>query len=111
MARLDPRHVAFHPLAVAARELDGDAEEVGIEETYVRSQIDGQVLGLMAEQRAIRIVLQLRGEKIPRLKLDQRVDVTLLPAEVTLFKVICAAYYDGVQIGWRARRIEEGKDA
>lgn len=94
---------------VAARYGDADVEEAGIPETLRRQDIDSEEFLHIADQRALRVVLQMTRGIGPH-ELDHLSAFALTQAEQQLHGFLTAAYMDGLYIGWRARRLAEGGD-
>lgn len=97
-----------HPLLLAARYNDAEAEEHGFETVLQRIGLDFEALHHIAEQRALRAVLatsgkmgMLRrvaaGEVIPVAEMNQRERETIA--------MYTGMYIDAIALGWRAQQL------
>lgn len=95
-----------HPLGIAARYNDAEAEEHGLE--YLIDKLDLTVVALKhaAEQRALRSVLISSG-RVDEVNTTRPAAIVLTPGEQRLMNVYAACYMDGILLGWRAGRIYE----
>lgn len=94
---------------LAARYGDADAEEHGVLECVRRQGVDTDEFQHIADQRALRIILQQRG--IAPAELTHLQVFRLTPLEQEIHKLLVTVYMDGLYIGWRARALarEEGE--
>lgn len=97
-----------HPLGLAARYNDSDAEEHGFVETVTKQGLELSDVLYLAEQRAIRVVMLQEG----RFEEFQRAYATNQPATIVLsveerltVELLKVVYIDGILIGWRGRDI------
>jgi hypothetical protein len=93
---------------VAARYGDADAEETDLFETLRRQGINTEEYQHIADQRALRVVLQQRPGFTPAILSTTTPEMVALdPLERAAHIVFQACYYDGLYIGWRARGLAE----
>ena len=95
----------------AARYGDADAEEHGLMAAVRKQGIDPEEFLHVADQRALRVVLQQRAGFHPAMLSGSEVQaVALDPIERDVHRVFVAAYMDGLYIGWRARGLVDAGD-
>lgn len=100
-----------HPLAEAARYNDAQAEEMGVFETILNSNLDPIVVMNVAQQRAMRFVIGLNYgqdgvDLIADVSRDRKVaKIELTENDMNMINEISIAFIDGIMIGWRAHTI------
>jgi hypothetical protein len=96
-----------HPLAIAARYNDAESQEHGFQATVERQGFDMDEIIHVANQRALRIILDTDPALTPALKSALKsgkpVEVALTVEQAKLQVNLAAAILDGIMIGWRAR--------
>ena len=100
-----------HPLIEAARYVDAQGTEHGVEAFVEKIGLDVETLMHACEQRAMRLsLLNSRGEDAMREITNSivPVDVRMSRDEIMLLQLFLPAFIDGILIGWEARRLSEG---
>lgn len=103
-----PRIDVNHPLTVAAREVNSQTAKNGLPATLEEIRIGtgfGQ-LSYLAEQRALRVLLAMRG-----INLDNASAIILSEYEKSILPALTIACLDGMVIGWRGHTISESQHA
>jgi len=90
-----------HPLAIAARYNDAEAEEYGVEKTVKRQGFDWDEILHVAEQRALRVIAMDNPRLAAALKDGQAASLTADQLHGLI--VLKSAILDGIMIGWRAK--------
>lgn len=97
-----------HPLLLAARYNDAEAEDHGLRRTVEKHGIDFETLQYVAEQRALRIVMLQNGQ-LPEGQSTECRTIELSTEQRGLLDALVPLYLDAILIGWRANEIA-GKD-
>lgn len=87
-------------LGIAACQNDEGVENSGFEKTIRSLSVDQQGLLYVAEQRALRMILNERGQTMP----DKKIGVLLTPEEQRRLSIYTAICVDGILIGVRASK-------
>lgn len=103
-----------HPLAKAARLNDYEAD-AGKDAIKIAAdlEIDTDALVYMAEQRALRVVLIQSGRlaEVQDAEMEARAqEIKLNVAEQAMMQMLTVMCLDGLVIGWRALRLQEGDE-
>jgi hypothetical protein len=104
MARFEPGELADWPLVRAARELNAEAEEVGVGATVERHGLDMDKLQHIADQRAMRAVFARHGVN---LNPDKPVLFDFTDEDKAMLPLLMAVSMEGMLIGWYGRELAE----
>jgi hypothetical protein len=96
----------FHPMAVAARDINDYADIHGMRKTCLDNGIEPEDLRYIAEQRAIRVLCASYGRN---LQLKKVTTMQFSANELAQIKMIAIAYMDALMIGWKAKEIDAAK--
>lgn len=96
-----------HPLLVAARYNDADAEEHGFYSALERMGLVPDEVMYIAHQRALRTVL-IESNRLGDIDQTKPTPIELSPEEEDRLVTLTAAVLDGVVIGYRAKGLEDG---
>ena len=94
-----------HPLLLAARYNDAEAEDHGVQGTVEKHGLDFDALNWVAEQRALRIVMLQNGE-LPESD-NQCYTIEVTDQQRALMDALVPLYLDAILIGWRAKEITD----
>lgn len=95
-----------HPLGLASRYNDAEAEEKGLPALVESVGLEMGTLMYAVEQRATRCVLAVTRPEMLPLPPGFGV-ISLTPHERTVHRLMQLALIDGIMVGWRARQIAE----
>lgn len=97
-----------HPLLVAARYNDAEAEDHGLREMVEKHGLDFHALEWTAEQRALRVVLLQNGQVME--SGNECHTIELSDQQRALLDALVPLYLDAILIGWRAKTIDDATE-
>lgn len=93
-----------HPLLIAARYNDAEAEDHELREVVEKHGLDYDYLEYTAKQRALRVVLAQSG-RLGEISRTEPVSVGLSDAERDTIDALIPLYIDAILLGWRASQV------
>lgn len=115
----DPSHPDINdPWLVAARTIDAESEQIGIEKVMEKHGASLETITFVAEQRALRAVISgtRRGKAVSDMsKAAERGEpvatqtaIELSPQERAMVEMLSAVYVEALFLGYRAAQIKPG---
>lgn len=106
--RPDNAPPADHPLLLAGRYLDAEAEDHELQDVVAKRGLSLEEIEYAAEQRAVRVVL-MQNNRVNEISPTEPTPVTLNEKEKTLLDALVPVYVDAMLLGWRARELAEAE--
>lgn len=99
-----------HPLLMAARYNDAEAEDHPLHKVIEKHGLDAAAYMHIAEQRAIRAVMMMSGQDPTKMSRSEVTAIEFSDEQKALLPSLTSVYMDGIFIGWRANQLSEQPD-